>query len=200
MAFSKEQAEQVKTQLIGQLEQSDQPNKEQIISHIKDLNEQQLEEFLKKQNIQLGKQQSEKPIFESILANEIPSYKIDENAKAIAILEINPLSKGHSLIIPKQKTAIEKIPKSVLTLSQKIAKRIKTKLKPDDIKIETFSFQDYPAINVIPIYKDSQLEKKKADEKELIELQKKLQIIKRGPRQKKQKISKELPKLPKRIP
>ncbi len=41
-------------------------------------------------------------IFSRIVAGEIPCYKIAENEKFFAFLDINPLSKGHTLVIPKQ--------------------------------------------------------------------------------------------------
>ncbi|NDV60371.1 HIT family protein [Bacteroides sp. 519] len=41
-------------------------------------------------------------IFSKIVAGEIPSYKIAENDKFYAFLDINPLVKGHTLVIPKQ--------------------------------------------------------------------------------------------------
>jgi histidine triad (HIT) family protein len=40
-------------------------------------------------------------IFTKIVAGEIPSYKIAENEKFYAFLDINPLTKGHTLVIPK---------------------------------------------------------------------------------------------------
>ena len=41
-------------------------------------------------------------IFSRIAAGEIPSYKVAENDKFYAFLDINPLVKGHTLVIPKQ--------------------------------------------------------------------------------------------------
>lgn len=41
-------------------------------------------------------------IFSRIVAGEIPSYKIAENDKFFAFLDINPMVKGHTLVIPKQ--------------------------------------------------------------------------------------------------
>lgn len=41
-------------------------------------------------------------IFSRIVAGEIPSYKVAENEKFYAFLDINPLVKGHTLVIPKQ--------------------------------------------------------------------------------------------------
>lgn len=41
-------------------------------------------------------------IFTKIIKGEIPSYKIAENDQFYAFLDINPLSKGHTLVIPKR--------------------------------------------------------------------------------------------------
>ena len=41
-------------------------------------------------------------IFSRILAGEIPSYKVAEDDKFFAFLDINPLAKGHTLVIPKR--------------------------------------------------------------------------------------------------
>ena len=40
-------------------------------------------------------------IFSKIVAGEIPSYKIHEDERFYAFLDINPLAKGHTLVIPK---------------------------------------------------------------------------------------------------
>ena len=41
-------------------------------------------------------------IFSRIVAGEIPCYKVAEDDKYFAFLDINPLTKGHTLVIPKQ--------------------------------------------------------------------------------------------------
>ena len=41
-------------------------------------------------------------IFSRIVAGEIPSYKVAENDKFYAFLDIAPLAKGHTLVIPKR--------------------------------------------------------------------------------------------------
>ena len=43
-------------------------------------------------------------IFTKIVAGEIPSYKIAESENFYAFLDINPLAKGHTLVIPKNET------------------------------------------------------------------------------------------------
>lgn len=41
-------------------------------------------------------------IFTKIVNGEIPCYKVAENDKFLAFLDINPLVKGHTLVIPKK--------------------------------------------------------------------------------------------------
>ena len=41
-------------------------------------------------------------IFSKIVAGEIPSYKCAENEEFYAFLDINPVTKGHTLVIPKR--------------------------------------------------------------------------------------------------
>jgi histidine triad (HIT) family protein len=41
-------------------------------------------------------------IFSRIIAGEIPCYKVAEDERFFAFLDINPLAKGHTLVIPKQ--------------------------------------------------------------------------------------------------
>ncbi|MDE5691472.1 MAG: HIT domain-containing protein, partial [Alistipes sp.] len=41
-------------------------------------------------------------VFSRIIAGEIPSYKVAEDDNYYAFLDINPLTKGHTLVVPKQ--------------------------------------------------------------------------------------------------
>lgn len=41
-------------------------------------------------------------VFTKIIKGEIPSYKIAENERFFAFLDINPNAKGHTLVIPKK--------------------------------------------------------------------------------------------------
>lgn len=43
-------------------------------------------------------------IFSKIVAGEIPAYKVAESNDYLAFLDINPLAKGHVLVIPKAET------------------------------------------------------------------------------------------------
>jgi histidine triad (HIT) family protein len=44
-------------------------------------------------------------IFSRIVQGEIPCYKVAEDENFLAFLDINPLTRGHSLVIPKRETA-----------------------------------------------------------------------------------------------
>ena len=217
MAFTPEQAEEVKQQLFQQIESSDLPNKEEIRQQIESMNEEQLEAFIKQQQEAAGQQgaegqpseQGNQCVFCSIIKGEIPSHRIAEANKVIAILEINPLSKGHSIVLPLEHIPTEELPKSALSLAQKVAKKIKSKLNPLDVKIETSSFQGHAMVNIIPIYKDKQLEKYQASEGELKEVQSLLETKRRAPRTNKatttskptsKKSSSNIIKLDRRIP
>jgi histidine triad (HIT) family protein len=43
-------------------------------------------------------------IFTKIIQGEIPSYKVAENKQFYAFLDIRPLAKGHTLVVPKKET------------------------------------------------------------------------------------------------
>lgn len=43
-------------------------------------------------------------IFSRIIAGEIPSYKVAEDDRFYAFLDINPIAWGHTLVVPKQET------------------------------------------------------------------------------------------------
>src|SRR3982751_6563205 len=68
-------------------------------------------------------------IFSKIIRGEIPSYKIAENDKFFAFLDIFPLREGHVLVIPKTETdkffdLDEKYLSSMLVFAKPIAKAI----------------------------------------------------------------------------
>ena len=68
-------------------------------------------------------------IFSKIIAGEIPSYKIAEDADFYAFLDIFPLIKGHVLVVPKKETdkffdMDEKHLSRILVFAKPIAKAI----------------------------------------------------------------------------
>jgi len=207
--LSPEQFRQIKAQLLKQIEQLPENQREALREQISGMDAEHLEQFLRQNGMlkegeeEIGEETShEAPgkqecVFCLILQGKVPSYKIDENKTSLAILEINPLSKAHSIVLSKEH---DRLPSSAFTLANKIGKRIKSKFKPEEVKIENAKLLGHNLIQIIPIYKDQKLEKKKAEEKELILLQDKL---KAKPRKKKEKPvieQKPLEKVPRRIP
>lgn len=69
-------------------------------------------------------------IFSKIVAREIPSYKVAEDEKYYAFLDINPLAKGHTLVIPKVEVDyIFDLDDETLAGLTKFAKKIAHKIK-----------------------------------------------------------------------
>ncbi len=69
-------------------------------------------------------------IFSRIIAGEIPCYKVAENEKFFAFLDINPLVKGHTLVVPKQEVDyIFDLTDEDLAEMHVFAKRIATAIK-----------------------------------------------------------------------
>ncbi len=69
-------------------------------------------------------------IFTKIINGEIPSYKVYEDENYIAFLDIRPMVKGHTLVIPKKEVdyLFDMNPEeytSLLLTAQKVAKGIK---------------------------------------------------------------------------
>lgn len=48
---------------------------------------------------------SEPTVFDHILSGRIPSHRVYEDDRVFAFLDIGPLSKGHTLVIPKERAA-----------------------------------------------------------------------------------------------
>ena len=69
-------------------------------------------------------------IFSKIVAGEIPSYKCAEDDRFYAFLDINPLVKGHTLVIPKREVDyIFDLEDDELAAMQVFAKRVATAIK-----------------------------------------------------------------------
>ena len=201
-----EQIENIKAQLFSQLEGTNLPNKEEIKENIKAMDSKQLEEFLKQNKLIKDQQQDpsqQQCIFCSIVSGDTQSYKIDENKDSIAVLEINPISKAHTIIIPKQHIpSSEKLPQAVFSLGKKIAKKIKTKLKPKDVVISSSNLFGHEIVNVLPVYENENInsERYQAKPEELQEIQKLLEKKPRAIKKPRTKKIKEKLWLPKRIP
>ena len=69
-------------------------------------------------------------IFSRIVAGEIPCYKVAEDDNYLAFLDINPLTKGHTLVIPKKEIDyIFDLDDNTLAGMMLFAKRVAVKMK-----------------------------------------------------------------------
>ena len=168
MPITDEEAKQIKKHLLGQLDNLPEDQQKQIKEQIKSMTTGQVENFIKQNKLtHLGGQ----CIFCAIVANQTPSYKIAENENDIAILEINPLSKGHSLIVPKKH--LEELSQSTKDLAQEISQKLQERFKPEEIQIKEQKIMNHSIIEVVPIY-GNETEKQQASEEELKSLQEKI--------------------------
>lgn len=213
-----EQVKKVKEQLLAHIEKGFPADKQSYaMKQIEAMGAGELEEFLKKNNLAYSKDASgTECIFCSIVSGKIPSYKIAENKNAIAVLEINPLSRGHVIVIPRthaDSSSGEKLPADAMNLAEEISRRIKSELKPEEVVIKSSNAFGHEILNVIPLYKENLNPEKagerySASEEELLSLQK---LLSEKEKQKKPRAAKprtkKIPKkksekmiLPRRIP
>jgi histidine triad (HIT) family protein len=152
MTLTQEQIKELKFQLSQQIQHLSEDKKSVAQKQIDSLSPEALEYMLKEQNSS-GK--SKQSIFRMIITNEIPSTKIEENSSALAVLDINPISKGHTIVIPKKLCATSKeIPPDVFLLAQTIAERIEKNLNASSVEIQTEKkFGEY-IIHIIPSYEE----------------------------------------------
>lgn len=218
MKISDEQIEEFKKQIIQQIKSTfPEDKKNSAIESINSMNEKEFLEFLRKNKliVQEPNQEQDKELqepsqnenpFRLIAEGKIPSYIIDKNKDSIAVLEIKPISKGHTIIIPKKAVSESgKIPQSIFSLAKKIAKKIKTKFKPKEVLISSAYSLGETIINILPVYsnetlnsKRNQISKEELESlKEMLEKKQKIKTIKKA---KIKKIKESKLWLPKRIP
>lgn len=102
-------------------------------------------------------------IFSKIINGEIPSYKIAESAKFYAFLDIFPLQKGHTLIVPK--TEVDKIfdvPDTYLNelmqFTKPIAKAIEQSFSCNRVSMVTVGLEvPHAHVHLIPINEASDI-------------------------------------------
>jgi histidine triad (HIT) family protein len=165
MPITNEEASKIKEHLLNQLNNFPEDKQDQIKEQINSMTAEQVETFIEQNKLNhLGGQ----CIFCSIVAKKSPSHKIDEDTNNIAILEINPESKGHTLIIPKEH--LEEIPDTTRFMAQKVAKKLETKLNPDKIEINELKIMKHSLLEVVPLYGEEK-KRRQASEEELQELQ-----------------------------
>src|SRR5436190_21964713 len=83
-------------------------------------------------------------IFAKILRGEMPAYKVYEDDKSLAFLEIMPRSPGHTLVIlrSKARNILDAAPEDlchVMQVTQKIARAVMKKLEAEGVTIQQFN-------------------------------------------------------------
>ena len=102
-------------------------------------------------------------IFSKIIAGEIPSYKIAENEKFFAFLDIFPLREGHVLVVPKLEVDnLFDLPmdylKDILEFAQPIAKAIEKSFDCDRCGLIVIGLDvPHAHIHLIPINSSNDL-------------------------------------------
>ena len=104
-------------------------------------------------------------IFCKIVRGELPSYKVYEDEKVLAFLDINPVSPGHTLVIPKAdntRNIFDVSPADWAATSEaarKIAHALEKAVEADGVNLmmnnRSFAGQviDHPHIHLIPRFK-----------------------------------------------
>jgi histidine triad (HIT) family protein len=102
-------------------------------------------------------------IFSKIIAGEIPSYKIAENEKFFAFLDIFPLREGHVLIVPKIETdkffdLPDEYLSEMLVFAKPIAKAIERSFNCNRCGIEVIGLEvPHAHMHLIPINSSNDL-------------------------------------------
>jgi histidine triad (HIT) family protein len=96
-------------------------------------------------------------IFTRIIKGEIPCYKVAEDERYFAFLDINPLKAGHTLVVPKQETDYifdlddEKL-SGLILFSKKIAKAIRAAFPCNRIGIAILGLEvPHAHIHLVPM-------------------------------------------------
>ncbi len=123
-------------------------------------------------------------IFSKIIAGDIPSYKIAEDEKFFAFLDIFPLVEGHTLVVPKAETdnmfdLDDSYLNSLLVFAKPIAKAIEKSYKCNRCGIAVIGLEvPHAHLHLVPINSADDLNftrgKIKLNEVQLKEAQKKI--------------------------
>jgi histidine triad (HIT) family protein len=102
-------------------------------------------------------------IFSRIIAGEIPCYKIAEDENFFAFLDINPMAKGHTLVVPKIEEDYifnldDKTLSDMMLFSKKVAKAIEKSVTCLRIGVAVIGLEvPHAHIHLIPINKEADM-------------------------------------------
>lgn len=123
-------------------------------------------------------------VFTKIVQGEIPAYKIAEDDKHLAFLDVQPLVKGHTLVIPKREVDLifdlesEEF-KNLWAFAQKVAKQIQAAISCERVGIAVIGLEvPHAHIHLVPLNSMQDLnfgnERLKLSEAEFREVQEKI--------------------------
>ena len=123
-------------------------------------------------------------IFSRIIKGEIPCYKIAENDKFFAFLDINPLMKGHTLVVPKHETDYifnieDEELGQMMVFAKKVAQAIEKAIPCTRIGVAVIGLEvPHAHIHLVPIVKEGDLDFKKEHlkltQEEFLEIQQRI--------------------------
>ena len=96
-------------------------------------------------------------IFTRIINGEIPSYKIGEDDRFFAFLDINPLREGHTLVVPKQETDYlfdleDELLAGMIIFSKKVADAIREAIPCNRIGVAVLGLEvPHAHIHLVPM-------------------------------------------------
>ena len=102
-------------------------------------------------------------IFTKIVNGEIPCYKIAEDERFFAFLDINPMSKGHTLVVPKQETDYifdldDTTLSEMIIFAKKIAKAVENAVPCKRVGLMVIGLEvPHAHIHLIPIEKEGDM-------------------------------------------
>jgi len=102
-------------------------------------------------------------IFSKIIAGEIPSYKVAESPDFYAFLDINPLAKGHVLVVPQKEEDYifdldDKTLGDMMVFSKRVASAIKKAIPCKRVGVAVIGLEvPHAHIHLVPITKESDM-------------------------------------------
>lgn len=103
-------------------------------------------------------------IFSRIIAGEIPSYKVAENDKFFAFLDINPVNWGHTLVVPKKETDYifdieDEDLSEMMVFSKKVAQAIKEAIPCRKVGVTVLGLEvPHAHIHLVPLQKEGDMD------------------------------------------
>lgn len=103
-------------------------------------------------------------IFSRIIAGEIPSHKVAEDDRYYAFLDINPLTKGHTLVVPKQEVDYlfdldDRTIGDMMVFAKRVAAQIKQNIDCARVAVVVLGLEvPHAHIHLIPIQSEKDVD------------------------------------------